>query len=152
MARRLIKEEAIPAPPSQVWDAWTTSDGCRTFFAPDAHVELSHGGMYELYFDAAQPLGLRGSEGCRVVSFEPERMLTFTWNAPPHFPSLRAYHTLVTLDLEPTEEETTTVRLTQAGWKDGDEWQRLYEYFDCAWNSVLQNLRDRFLSGPIDWE
>ena len=42
-------------------------DGARTFFAPEAHIELRPEGPYEMYFDSDAPVGERGGEGCTVL-------------------------------------------------------------------------------------
>jgi hypothetical protein len=43
------------------------------------------------------------------------------------------------------------VWLTQTGWKDGDEWDRAYEYLTAGNAELLATLHRRFVSGPIDW-
>jgi len=44
--------------------------------------------------------------------------------------------------------DSTLVSLTHFGWKDGDEWDSVYDYFNIAWPKVLAWLRDRFIEGP----
>ncbi len=46
---------------------------------------------------------------------------------------------------------STVVRLTQTGWKDGDEWVKAYEYLTVGNAQLLATLHHRFVSGPIDW-
>ena len=67
----ILKEVTVKASMEEVWDAWTTSKGVTTFFAPEAKIELKYDGSYELYFDLDKPEGLRGSEGCKILSFLP---------------------------------------------------------------------------------
>lgn len=93
---KVIKKEAtVKAPLRAVWKAWTTDEGVRTFFAPDSNVELKIGGLYEIFFlpDAAE--GDKGSDGMRVLSFLPEKMLSFEWNNPPSLPEVRGEKTWV---------------------------------------------------------
>jgi uncharacterized protein YndB with AHSA1/START domain len=40
MERSIRQETVVPAPAAEVWQAWTTAGGARTFFAPIARVEL----------------------------------------------------------------------------------------------------------------
>ena len=47
--------------------------------------------------------------------------------APDQFPHVRAERTTATFQLE-ARGNSTVVRLTQTGWKSGDEWTRAYEY------------------------
>lgn len=143
-ARRIEKVASVPASRKDVWRALTTTSGARSFFAPDARVDLRAGGAYEMYFDDSQPEGRRGSEGCRIVSFEKERSLLFTWNAPPRFGPLRDEHTWVLIELMEGAHGATTVKLTHFGWREGEAWNEIYRYFDRAWDHVLQALKRRF--------
>ena len=151
MERMIQKEAAIPAPLREVWHAWTTQEGVCTFFAPDANVELCIGGQYEMLFDPDAPAGSRGSEGCRVLSFLPDRMLSFDWNAPPQYPDVRRERTWVVVELAAGPLATTRVVLTHLGWKAGDDWEHVFHYFTRAWDTVLGRLAYRFSHGPIDW-
>lgn len=91
MNPRIIKKElVVKASLSKVWEGWTSTEGAKTFFAPEAKIELCIGGPYELYFNLDNPQGLRGSEGCVVLSYLPMEMISFNWNAPPSIPTLRS--------------------------------------------------------------
>jgi uncharacterized protein YndB with AHSA1/START domain len=190
--RRIDRQIVVPALREDVWAAWTTSEGATTFFAPRARIDISCGGAYELLWsdDDEAPPGSQGSEGCQVLSFLPGEMLSFEWNAPPEFPTVRGTHTFVVVRMADTEQDvlcpavpradepmalqlvqrtpgvstgghdrrqearvetSTLVRLTHLGWRDGGEWDQVYEYFGSAWWTVLTRLRERFVSGPIDW-
>ncbi|MBN2227420.1 MAG: SRPBCC domain-containing protein [candidate division Zixibacteria bacterium] len=149
--RILTKEVVVQAEIGDVWKAWTTTDGITTFFAPRANVDLRPGGVFEIYFIMSEPYGLRGSEDCRILSYLPETMLSFEWSAPPSFGVLRDVRTQVVLQFEKADAEKTIVRLAHLGWGIGEEWDRLYDYFDTAWSYVLGNLHRRFIDGPIDW-
>ena len=61
-----------------VWSKWTTREGLLTFFGSDNKIELKPGGSFEIYFMMDNPHGLRGSEGCKVLSYLPKRMLSFS--------------------------------------------------------------------------
>lgn len=149
--RILRKEMMVPAGLAEVWEAWTTTEGVQTFFSSEAKVELAIGGAYEIYFLFDQPYGSRGSEGCRVLSYLPTEMLSFSWNAPPEFGQLRGRHTIVVLRFEEIEPGKVKVMLWQHGWGRGENWDKLCDYFDKAWAHVLSNLKKRFVAGPIDW-
>ena len=78
----LSKEVVVAATIEEVWEAWTTSDGAKSFFAENASVELKVGAPYEILFDMSAPEGKRDSEGCHVLSFLPPEMLTIeTYNS-----------------------------------------------------------------------
>jgi|WetSurMetagenome_2_1015567.scaffolds.fasta_scaffold255313_1 uncharacterized protein YndB with AHSA1/START domain/uncharacterized protein YciI len=148
--KNLHKEMTVHATPAEVWKAWTTNDGLTSFFAPGANVELRPGGLFEIFFNMAIPYGSRGSEDCRILSYLPEKMFSFEWNAPPQFGPLRVIHTQVILLFSPVGSDSTKVEFSQIGWGKGEEWDKLYTYFDRAWSFVLDNLKKRFDTGPID--
>ena len=154
MQERVIREEIIvEASVSDVWQAWTTAAGTRTFFAPAGHVELEVNGAYEMFFDLAAEPGTKGGEGMRILAIQPERMLSFTWNAPPSLPSVRGQMTHVTVYFEPLAQGQTRVTLTHDGWGEGGEWDQAFDYFSRAWGKVvLPRLQHRFAIGPIDWD
>ncbi len=133
-----------------VWDAWTTTEGIKSFFAPDARVELKIGGRYELFFlPEGSPLGKRGGEGCRILSYLPKEMLSFTWNAPPQFPDVREMRTHVIVQLADAGDKQTKVTLTHIGWGEGDEWTQVYDYFDSAWGHILESLQKNCADGTV---
>lgn len=139
--------ETIPASPAAVWRAWT--DAARlSEWLTEAHIELSVGGAFEIYFMPADAPE-RGSEGCKVLSYVPERMLSFTWNGPPHLPVARPQHTYVVLFFSPTDGGGTRVELNHLGWPasglaaDG-EWPQVFSYFEGAWPKVMAALKGAF--------
>lgn len=150
----LTKEVTVAAPVADVWKAWTTNEGIAAWFVPDCNVELKIGGPYELYMGMKKPdeSGLRGSEGCKVLSYIPHEMLAFEWAFPPAVMSLRKARakTQVVLLFEEVSPRETKVHFAQLGWQAGDDWDAGYAYFDKAWSSVLTMLKDHFDTGKRD--
>lgn len=146
------KAAEVPASVDDVWKAWTTSEGVKTFFAENARVELAINGDYEIYFDASQPEGLKGSEDCKVLSFVPGEMFSFSWNAPPNMPEVRKERTWVVLLFKNLGPKKTRVYLFHLGWQMGEQWQKALQYFSAAWDVVLARLVYRFQYGPLDWK
>jgi uncharacterized protein YndB with AHSA1/START domain len=141
----------VPGPVAEVWKMWTTEAGIQTYLAQAARVDPRPGGAYEVYFNLAAPQGERGSEGCVVLAVDPERMLSFTWNAPPKLPAIRAQRTHVVVRLTPLAADRTRVTLVQDGWGSGAEWDQAFDYFTHAWGDfVLPRLVERFVKGPLD--
>lgn len=151
--RSVEKEVVVSATLDEVWRVWTTTDGIREFLAPDANVRLVPGGPFELYFDRDAPAGSRGSEGCTVLSYLPKQMFSFTWNAPPSIPEIRALGPAawVVVRFDETGDNRVRVRVTHLGFGKGEGWDKTYEYFDRAWGRVLEWLEYRFAKGPVDW-
>ena len=153
MERTIFGEVTVPAGLDEVWAAWTTEEGAKSFFAPDCRIELAPDGPYEMYFNLDAPAGERGGEGLRVLAVQPKKMFSFTWNAPPTLPEVRGQRTHVILRFYEDGPELTRVTLRHAGWGEGGQWDEAFEYFESAWNKVvLPRLGYRFENGPVDWE
>ena len=150
--RVITAEINVSAPLADVWHAWTTKEGAERFFAPRCNIDLKPGGAYEMLFDREAERGKQGGEGMFVMAVQPQRMLAFTWNAPPHLPSVRGQMTHVMVRLTETDAGHTRVTLRHDGWGEGSDWDAAFQYFSNAWaDIVLPRLRHRFLSGPVEW-
>jgi len=150
--RMIEKQAVVKAPIAEVWKAWTTREGVRSFFAPDANIDARSGGAYEIYMNPYAEAGMRGADDMRVMAVQEPTMLSFTWNAPPSNPEIRKQRTLVIVRLKPLDDATTEVTIHHVGWGDGGKWDEAYQYFDRAWGNVLANLQKRFTEGPVDFK
>jgi uncharacterized protein YndB with AHSA1/START domain len=142
--KALIFEVTIPAPRAAVWKAFTTSEGLSTWLTPGATCDLRAGGEWTARF----PGGSTG--GGTIVSFVSGREVTIAAMAPDQFPTVRAERTSAKFEFMESGA-STVVRLTQTGWKNGDEWDRAYDYLADGNAQLLETLRRRFVSGPIDF-
>lgn len=149
--KAIVAETKVNADLKDIWDAWTTETGVKTFLAPACRIDLRPDGMYEIYFNPDAPQGERGGEGNRVTAVQPMGMFSFTWNAPPSLPEVRDQRTHVVVHFYP-EDGGTRVTLYHDGWGTGSEWDKAYKYFQSAWGQVvLPRLKYRFEHGPVDW-
>ncbi len=152
MKKELDFKIIIPASVNEVWNCWTTEEGAKTFFAPDCKIELKPDGAYEMYFDLKAEKGSRGGEGVTILAFQKNKLLSFTWNAPPIYPRIRTQKTHVSVYFKELKENNTEINLIHDGWGDDEEWNKVFDYFDRAWGKVvLPRLKYRFENGPIDW-
>lgn len=140
----IVREATLPLPRGQVWPLWTSSEGLASWLVPDSAIELIPGGRYEWFFMPDNPWGSRGGEGNRVLAFLPERMLSFSWNAPPHLARVRPQHTWVVVAFA-DEGEGTKVTLEHLGWpeqagNDEPQWAECIAYFENAWTQVMEAL------------
>lgn len=149
--RALDKEVVVKATPEQLWAAWTTREGVRSFFAPDAVVEARVGGAFQIHWDPGAEPGQKGADDMRFMALQRPKMLSFDWNAPPSLPEARAQRTFVVVRFFPLDDGRTRVTLHHVGWGDGGEWDQAYAYFDRAWSGVMASLQQRFEQGPRDW-
>jgi len=143
--RKIELVEDINADVIDVWNCWTTEEGIKSFFAPECDIDLKIGGKYECYFTLTNPVGSRGSEDCKVLSYLPYKMLSFQWGgrAGKH-PTVRQEKTWVVIEFEKLNENRTRIVFTNLGYKDGAEWDDAYEFFSNAWASVLRQLKEKY--------
>ena len=142
--KALIFEVSIPALRTEVWRAFTTSEGLSTWLTPAAVVDLQKGGEWTAHF----PGGKTG--GGTIISFVEGEEITLSAMAPEQFPTVRAARTTARFQFAP-DGETTRLRLVQTGWKSGEEWDKAYDYLALGNTQLLGTLRRRFVDGPIDW-
>jgi len=132
----------VEAPASEAFDVWTTSDGFARAFPGSAlhEADLTPGGNYEIHWIPSAPEGQRGSEGCEVLAVVPDRVLAFTWSAPPQFGELRDERTQVVMTFEPLGPDRSRVTLRHLGFGEGGEWPGVREYFAQAWPAVMNRV------------
>src|SRR6185437_10414708 len=147
---RMVRVEGdVNAPVSDVWRVFTTSEGAEEFFAQKADIKLAIGGSYEIQFDPNDERS--GTKGLKILSYAPEEMISFQWNAPPQFPEVRNGGTWVVVEMRPIDSYRTHVAITHLGWKKGAEWDQAYAHFQRGWSELMGRLEKRFTDGPIDW-
>jgi uncharacterized protein YndB with AHSA1/START domain len=142
-------QKTIQAPVSEVWRAWTTSQGAEEFFAQKANIQLAIGGSYEIQFDLKDERS--GTKGLKILSYSPEEMISFQWNAPPEYPEVRNGGAWVVVLIRPEGADRTHVTVEHLGWKEGPGWDQAYEHFVRGWGDLMKRLERRFTDGPIDW-
>jgi uncharacterized protein YndB with AHSA1/START domain len=147
--RAVRVEGVVNAPVVQVWRVWTTSEGAQEFFAEKANIRLAIGGPYEIQFDPKDERS--GTKGLKVLSYSPEEMISFQWNAPTQFPHVRDGGTWVVVEMRPEGTNRTRVTVEHLGWKDGPEWDAAFAHFQQGWGELMKRLQRRFDQGPIDW-
>ncbi|MEP4485209.1 MAG: SRPBCC domain-containing protein [Halioglobus sp.] len=145
--RQFEKRSVVNASVSDVYAAWTNGGVFCRIFDPSntslaANIELEIGGKYEWLWD-----GETGSNDCQVLSFIPDRMVSFSWNAPPDQPMSRALRTWVVVEFSTIDNANTEVTLTHLGFGSAPHWEQTRSYFTAAWDTVLSRFQEN-LSQP----
>ncbi len=148
-ARAVRVEGTVNAPVAEVWRVWTTSEGAEEFFAEKVNIRLAIGGPYEIQFDPKDQRS--GTKGLRILSYAPNEMISFQWNAPPQYPEVRNGGTWVVVQMRSEGADRTHLTITHLGWKEGSEWDLAFAHFEHGWGDLLKRLEKRFSDGPIDW-
>jgi hypothetical protein len=153
---RIECETVVAGSLDEAWKCWSTSEGAESFFAPHAQIEAHPGGDFEIWFFPDGKPGERGAENLHVLSVLPGEMISFEWNAPPHFTHARPQRTWVVVTFTPIDADHTRVRLVHLGWDQmkakypdhQEEWNNVKAYFEVAWPKVLGWMKTRFEQGP----
>lgn len=149
----IVYEAVVAGTAQDVFVLWTSVDGVKSFFAPDARVEARVGGRYEMIFDTVKdPEGADfGTKGATILALEEGRRLVFEWKGPPWATEMnvRPFPTRVTVSFEDQSGSPpqSRVRLVHEGFGTGGSWPQAYDKFRVAWRLVLDRLTVRCAGG-----
>lgn len=150
--RALEWNAEINAPVAQVWALFTTKEGIERWMTPLAEVDLRIGGTIRTNYNPNGTIGDEGTIVHRVLSFEPERMLSMrVEQSPAGFPHGRVIEQAwgVTY-FEPLGPKRTKIRLVSAGWGEGPEWDAAEAFFEAGNEWTLDKLRALFPGDSAD--
>jgi uncharacterized protein YndB with AHSA1/START domain len=137
-------EVIVPGSLDQVWAAFTTNDGLAAWLWRDVRVDARPGGDWLALFPGS-------TGGGTIVSLAPKRQLVIAALAPDRFPTVRKERTRATFEFAAVTPDSTDVTLVQTGWKAGDEWDAAYDYLADGNSELLNQLYQRFVTGPVVW-
>lgn len=142
----VVSEGVVNATPAQVWAAWTTGEGLRSWMAPVADIDLRVGGLMRANYAASGTLDDDGAIHNTILSFEPERMLSIrVAKFPRNFPFPNAIRQMWTVILlTPVEGGRTHVHAASLGFTADDESQKMRAFFEQGNAITLQELQKRF--------
>ena len=142
----IVTEGEVGAPVSAVWTAWTTTAGLKSWLAPHVDMELRIDGLMRTNYDPKGSLGDSGTIENRVMSFEPEKMLSIrVAKAPEKFPfKNRIAEMWTVLYFQPTPDGKTLLRIVGLGFGSDEESQRMKDFFRQGNAFTLGQLQKRF--------
>ena len=141
----------IPAPPHAVFEAFTTSDGFKSWAVAVAQIDLRTGGSIESSYDPKAKIGDPNNIKNQIVTFIPDHLLVIrNIQAPEGFAGKGAFQKTVTVVEFSPIDGGTRVRLTNTGYGDSDEAKTVFGHFEWGNAYTLAELKKRFEKGPID--
>lgn len=150
--RILRHEVVVDATLQEVWAAWTTSEGLRSFAAPIAVIDFRMGGLWEASYRLDAKMGDTTIVN-EIIGYVPIEMLAIRIRrTPPGFPHPEVAKQLWTvMQFQELEPKRVRVVISMCGWKEGPEWDAVYQLFEKGNAKVSAWLYKRFEAGPIDW-
>jgi uncharacterized protein YndB with AHSA1/START domain len=152
--QRILRHEVtVRATLPEVWQAFTTSEGLRSFAAPIASIDLRIGGFWEAAYDLNGRLGEATNILNQVISYLPMEMLSIRIaRTPPGFPHPEVTRDIWTvIQLKPEDERRVRVITSMVGWKDTPEHDVVYNLFKEGNAHTALWLYERFEKGPRQW-
>jgi uncharacterized protein YndB with AHSA1/START domain len=142
MSRAIVVERHLPAPPGEVFDAWSRPERLAEWMRPGeamrpatVEVDFRVGGRFRIVMHDDE--GDYEHEG-EYLEIDPPRRLVFTWISRFLDPEESA--TRVTVELEPDGAEGTHLRLTHDEIPPGDS----YEGHPDGWRRILEHAATSF--------
>ena len=151
---RVLRHEIdVPASLADTWTVMTTTEGIRSFIAPVTLMELKSGGCYCTNYTPGTKIGDPGTIQNRVLSYLPQQMLSAKINLVDIFPPQpRAENTLfLVMEFSERDPHTTHVKASLLGFGTGEQWDKVYRFFDTGNAYVFGQLYKRFAVGPKKW-
>jgi uncharacterized protein YndB with AHSA1/START domain len=139
----LYMERTFQAPAATVFEAWTSEEVLRRWFAgqpgfdtPEASVDLRVGGTVRVVMRDPEKEVEHGGEG-RYTAVEPPRRLAFTWTWDRD--RSEGPETLIEIEFEEAGGGATTVRFRHSGLRDTesrrdheDGWGHCFDHLEAA--------------------
>jgi uncharacterized protein YndB with AHSA1/START domain len=149
-ARTLVHEAVIPASVEQVWTAFSTSEEAMKWMVKRAEIDLRIGGDMRTSYNAESTLDDEHTIINRIISFEPQRMLSIqNVRAPKAFQNAHLFQqTWSVIYFEPLGPESTKVRSIGMGYGEGPEWDDIYAKFERGNVMVFHALQAHFGGSP----
>jgi uncharacterized protein YndB with AHSA1/START domain len=137
-----------------VWEAASTSEGLRGWVAPVTEVELKTGGHYYTNYNPKAKIGDEGTIYNSVLTYVPLEMVAIHVKLGTKiFPESVANADRLSAIMEFSDTGNGGVRVfeTMTGWLSGEDWDKVYKFFQTGNAYVLGQLHKRFAEGPRVW-
>lgn len=144
--RVLTHEAVIDASPAELWEAWTTDEGIRSWMVPHGKVDFRVGGAYRTSYQANVDLDGEQAIVNRILAYEPERMIAIqNVQTPPGFPNPEIFQqTWSVVRFEPVGRDRTRMVMNGYGYGEGEQWDQIYAMFEQGNAYILQVLKQKF--------
>lgn len=142
----LVHSGIVNASLDDVWAAFTTSDGIKSWMLPHADIDLKVGGKMRTHYDKNGKLGDEHSIENTILSYDPKRMFSIkATKQPKNFPFKNAIAGMWTvIYFEAMGEQQTRLTIVGLGFTDEEESQKMRKAFDAGNGYTLKKLQQHF--------
>ncbi len=120
------------------WKKWTTPNGICAFLGEDANIELKINGKFEVH----NSLYNLHAKNCKILSYLPQEMLSFSWKPPSKFKYLedKQHSIWVVVYFDAVNDSMTRVSIRQAGFGQTNAWKSYFKWSKSNWEDILNQL------------
>ncbi|MEP3226450.1 MAG: SRPBCC domain-containing protein [Parasphingorhabdus sp.] len=124
----------ISSPVADVWAAFATEDGYKSWAVPVAFVDFRVGGVFETSYNPEAKKGDPANIKNEILAYIPEQLLVLkNIQAPPGFASREILDRLVSVfQFEALENGQTKITISGIGYGPDEESQRLVKFFKAG--------------------
>ena len=142
----LVTVASVDAPISEVWKAWTTTEGITSWMVPSGVVDLRIGGHLRTSYTKGSKLDGADVIENTIICYDPMRMLSIkTTKVPERFPFKTAMQNAWTvIYFEPVGEAKTKVLVRMNGYDATPESEQMKRFFKAGNQATLDALVRRF--------
>ena len=152
--RFLRFEFQVDTPVAEVWKAFTTEEGMKTWMTPVVKLNFKVGGKALTNYDKNAKVEDKGTIPLGITNYVPHELLTYKVTLNDVFPEkcrnedqdlqeIVQFHSI--------GPNQTRVVSTMLGWGEGKEWNETYSFFEKGNKWSYDQLIKRFKSGPVKW-
>ena len=139
----------------QVWDMVSTSQGLRAFVAPVTDVEMKYNGKYYTNYQPGSKIGDPGTIYNTVLAYIPMEMVAIHVKlGKVVFPAsvADADRLNAILAIKDLGDNRVRVSETMVGWQTGEDWDKVYTFFQTGNAYTLGQLYKALTIGPRQWK
>jgi uncharacterized protein YndB with AHSA1/START domain len=142
----IVNSAVVDAPVSDVWKAFTTTEGIKSWMVAEGDIDLRIGGKMRTAYAAGTDLGGPNAIENTIIAYDPERMLTIqNTKAPEIFPFKKAISQVWTvIYFEPVGKEKTKVTVRMLGYRAEDEFVQMRRFFMDGNQQTIDELVKHF--------
>jgi uncharacterized protein YndB with AHSA1/START domain/predicted enzyme related to lactoylglutathione lyase len=141
MDRVITRAAELNCTADQAFELFSNHFYLSKWLAKDARVTPELGGAFELFWSSFKS-DSTGSVGCKILVFQPAKLLAFEWKGPKqfnHFMNFRRPLTQVFVSFF-TEKSKTKILLCHTGWGKSEEWDEAYYWTESVWKVAFSAL------------
>jgi hypothetical protein len=139
----------------QVWKTVSTSEGLRSFVAPVTDVEMKYNGKYYTNYQPGSKIGDPGTIYNTVLAYVPMEMVAIHVKlGKAVFPAsvADADRLNAIMQIKDLGDNRVRVSETMVGWDTGEDWDKVYKFFQTGNAYVLGQLYKALTVGPRQWK